>query len=242
MEEPLNKTASPDDLAHPEVRAAARGLKRLVRRMWWRRMPFALNGVLRTRWRIRWHKLWEYSRGLAWGGFEPGMRVLDFGGGATIPVFHLAREGCEVLSLDVDPKLADYTNLVAARRGWSLRGSTHDLTQAAPPAEWGLFHRVISYCVIEHIPKDLQAATMGRLASLLEPGGMLEMTFDFGEDAPTGGAIRDAQEVAGLVEASGLRAVGNREFVDTGERFVLDKRHPDNRFTFGSLFLRKEST
>lgn len=150
----LNKTLSSMDLERPEVASAARELRRFARHLWWRRIPFAVNGVLRRRWRVRWNKLWEYSRGLAYGEFAPGTRVLDFGGGATIPVFYLASKGLEVLSLDIDARLADHTNAVAKAEGWRLTGSTFDLTGEEAPAGWGVFDRAVSFCVLEHISKD----------------------------------------------------------------------------------------
>src|SRR6266446_702525 len=85
---PLNKTISPVDLKLPEVRAQSAKLRRFVWGMFFRREPLAVNGVLRRRWHIRWHKLWEYTRGLAYVPWRPGWRVLDFGGGATLPVFY----------------------------------------------------------------------------------------------------------------------------------------------------------
>jgi 2-polyprenyl-3-methyl-5-hydroxy-6-metoxy-1,4-benzoquinol methylase len=102
----LNKTITRRDLDDLEVAEASREITRLARWMWWRRLPFAVNASLRTRRRIRWNKMWEYARGLAYGSFSPGMRVLDFGGAVTLPVFYFARLGCEVLSLDIDQKLS----------------------------------------------------------------------------------------------------------------------------------------
>jgi hypothetical protein len=241
MDSLLNKTISRQDLEHPEVAEASRRINRLVRWMWWRRRPFAVNAALRTRWRIRWHKMWEYSRGLAFGDFQSHMRVLDFGGAATIPVFYLGRLGCELLSLDIDEKLSAYTNQVAQRLHWNVRSSTFDLTQDEPPSQWGTFDRIISYCVIEHIPKNLQRLVLARLAGLLKRGGIFELTFDYGGDAPMMDAIRSTEEVQELIAASHLTPMGNTEFVDTGERFRLDKRHRGHCFTFGSLFLRHQS-
>lgn len=235
-----NRTLTPSDLERPEVAAAARDLRRFARRLWWRGVPFAVNGVLRRRWRIRWNKLWEYARGLAYGDFRPGLRTLDFGGGATIPVFYLAATGGEVLSLDIDRGLSDHTNAVARKMGWRLVGSTHDLTREEAPEGWGLYDRVISFCVLEHLPKDLQRLAIRRLAGLLKPGGLFELTFDFGEDAPVAGAIRSEGEVSELVAASGLAPLGDGRFHDAGERFALDKKYPRRRFTFGSLFLKKD--
>ena len=111
----INKTISREDVQRVEVAAAAAALRKTARWLWFRGAHFAVNGVLKWRWRIKWNKLWEYSRGLAYGDFLPGQRVLDFGGGATIPLFHLAQNGCEVLSLDIDTKLAGHTNAVAER-------------------------------------------------------------------------------------------------------------------------------
>jgi 2-polyprenyl-3-methyl-5-hydroxy-6-metoxy-1,4-benzoquinol methylase len=237
--EQLNKTISKADLDRKEVAEASRELSHFTRRLWLKNVPVAVNGVLKRRWRVRWNKLWEYSRSLAYGGFQPGMRVLDFGGGGTIPIFYLADLGCTVFSLDIDSKLTEHTNAVARQRGWQLEGSTEDLTQREPPRSWGPFDRIISFCVIEHIPKGSQLKTLARLSNLLKPGGMFELTFDYGETAPVSGAIRTTQEIQEMVNAAGLTLLGDRQFHDTGERFVLDKKYPTHRFTFGSLFLKK---
>lgn len=80
----INKTISPSDLPRPEVAQQVQALNRFGRQLWWKRVPYAVNGALRMRFRhIRWHKIREYARGLAYGDFQTGMRVLDFGGGAT---------------------------------------------------------------------------------------------------------------------------------------------------------------
>lgn len=236
---PLNKTISPADLDQPEVAAAARTLSGFGHRLWFRGIPFAVNGVLKQRWRIRWNKLWEYARGLAYGDFQAGQRVLDFGGGATIPIFYLAQLGCDVMSLDIDEKLTAHTNAVARRTGWRLAGSTLDLTRQGPPQDWQPFDRVISFCVIEHLPLELQRVALARLGALLKPGGIFELTFDYGDAAPVDGAIRSAAGVQELIAASGLTPLGDGKFYDTGERFVLDRKYPDRRFTFGALFLQK---
>lgn len=237
----INKTISPSDLPCPEVVQQVWALNRFGRQLWWKRVPYAVNGALRMRFsHIRRNKIWEYARGLAYGEFQSEMRVLDFGGGATIPLFYLAKSGCEVLSLDISQKLTDHTNAVAERMGWKLKGSMFDLTTCEAPTGWGKFDRVISFCVIEHIPKQLQQRSLRRLAGLLKPSGLFELTFDFGENAPVEGAIRLAAEVGEMVAATGLSPLGDGQFHDTGERFALDKRHADRQFTFGSLFLVKQ--
>jgi len=239
MNTQLNKTISLADLKLPEVTSAADSLLRFGHRLWFKGVPFAVNGVLKRRWRLRWNKQWEYARGLAHGGFQPGMRVLDLGGGGTLPVFYLADLGCEVLSLDINADLTGHTNAIAQQMKWRLTGSTLDLTAQPALEAWGKFDRIISFCVIEHIPKPLQRVALARLAVLLKPGGIFELTFDYGDTAPVEGAIRSADEVRELVSGTGLTLLGDGQFHDTGERFVLDKKYPAHRFTFGAVFLGK---
>jgi len=242
-----SKTYSPADLTTPDVAPAASALQRFALRLGLSGVPFAVNGVLRRRFRVRQHKLWEYARGVACvlanqpaGG---ACRVLDFGGGATLPVFYLAHCGCEVLSLDIDAALVEATRRVAERRrSWKLSASGHNLTALPPAGEWGRFDAVISFSVLEHLAKPDQPLVVERLGALLKPGGVLAVTFDFGPDAPMTNAARSLAEVEQLVAATHLAYLDGRAFTDTRERFALDKRYPDRRFTFGSLFLRKRES
>lgn len=235
-----SKTLGWEDLRAAEVAPVCAALRRLAWRMGMSGTPFAVNGILKRRWWVRRAKMWEYARGLACTvRSAEKIRVIDFGGGATLPVFWLAERGAEVLCLDVDAALVAHTNRVAQQRGWKLQASPHDLTQTAPPVEWGQFDAVISFSVLEHIPYAQQEVALARLAGLLRPGGVLAVTFDFGTEAAQSYAIRDAQDVARLAQATGLRFLDARGFVDTGERFLLDKRHRTKRFTFASLMMRR---
>ncbi len=98
---------------------------------------------------------------------------------------------------------------------------------------------MISCSVLEHIPKDRQPHIFRELAHLLKPGGLLLFSFDFGKDAPVQDAVRDEHEVQKLVKASGLELLAGGTLQDSGQRFALDRRHPDKKFTFASLFLKK---
>lgn len=235
---PLNKTISPADRKAPQVKMQAARLRRFVWQMFLRGEPFAVNGSLKRRWRVRWHKLWEYERGLACVPWQRGWRVLDFGGGATLPVFYLASQGLNVVSYDIDAKLTDWTNALAQKHGWSLQASTFDLT-AGPREMDTSFDWVMSFCVLEHLPRKTQLAAARLLASYLKPGGYMTVTFDYGPAAPVADALRTMQDVERLIEATGLKPVDGVLFDDTGERFALDKKYPAARFTFGSLFLKK---
>jgi SAM-dependent methyltransferase len=244
----ISKTLSWDDLKHPRVAPTAGELRSFAMKLGVSGVPFAVNGVLKRRFWVRRHKLWEYARGTAFTLAAlpaknredlKNTRVLDFGGGATLPVFYLAQCGCQVVSLDVDAALTDCTNRVALQRGWKLRGLTTDITQRDARKELGSFDVAISFSVLEHLPKNLQAVAVARMARLLKPGGMLALTCDYGEDAPVENALRNEVEVEQLVAGARLTYVGGESFRDTRERFALDRRHPARRFTFASLFLER---
>jgi protein-L-isoaspartate O-methyltransferase len=235
---PLNKTISRADRRTPAVKGAGARLRWF---MWQRFLlgeAFAVNGSLRRRWRVRWHKLWEYERGLAYVPWQPDWRVLDFGGGATLPVLYLASQGLHVSSYDIDANLTRRANALARRHGWPLEGSTHDLT-TQPLALQNTFDWVMSFCVLEHLPRGTQLSVARLLADYLKPGGCMTLTFDYSPEAPVTDALRTPQDVEALVAATGLKPVDGALFEDSGERFILDDKYPQARFTFGSLFLRK---
>lgn len=258
-----SKTLDFADLKAPGIAPAAAELRRFALKLCAANAQFAVNGILKRRFWVRRHKMWEYARAVACvmqkkdarRGATPRatatavasgaakerrkFRVLDFGGGATLPIFDLAQRECEVWCLDVDESLTMWTNHVARKRGWRLRGLTHDLTALAAPADWGRFDAVISCSVLEHIAKPAQRIVFERLAELLKPAGVMAFSFDYGKDAPVENAVRDEAEVQSLVRASGLSFLAGNSFEDSGERFALDKRHPRRKFTFASLFLQK---
>jgi len=222
----------------------ARALRSFAARLALGGTPFAVNGVLRRRVFVRRHKLWEYAAsaaGLLGGAEKRRLRILDFGGAATLPIYFFAARGCQVECLDIDENLCDATRRAARRHGWPLRVSSHNLVESPAPRQWTPFDAVVSASVLEHLPKERQASTVARLAGLLRPGGVFVLTFDFGPQAPQAGAVRTVEEVESLVESSGLAVIGGQAFEDTGARFTLDRRYLDRKFTFGALFLERKS-
>lgn len=226
------------DLADPAVKRQADILLRFARGMLFRGQRFAVNGVSKPRWRIRWHKMWEYARGLALVPWKPGWSAIDFGGGATLPVYFLAKQGVRVTSFDIDAALTDEARHMAAKRRWPLEASTRDLT-VDPLRPDETFDWAMSFCVLEHLPRTQQLDVAAQLGRAIKPGGYMTVTFDFGNKAPVQGALRSESDVRALAEATGLEPVDGTLFLDTGERFALDKKYPQALFTFGSLFLQK---
>ena len=246
----INKTLDFNDLQEPPVRATANEIKRWVWRWLLRGEPLGVNGRVKHRCYIRRHKMWEYARGLALTHTSPRLRsehrpltVLDLGGAMTAPVFYLAGLGDSVVCLDIDQQLTDQTNKTAQRRQLRIDARTTNLVDDDPSAAdlgvEGGFDRVFCFCVIEHVPVSGQTVLVSRMARLVKPGGMLAMSFDFGEDAPSEAPLRTADRVEEIRSAIDLPLMGYNAFVDTGSRHRLDKRHPDCLFTFGSMFFQR---
>jgi SAM-dependent methyltransferase len=238
-----SRTYDPRDLALPQVAPWARALRAFGARLALRGTPFAVNGVLRRRWIVRRHKLWEYAASAAFlplGTNERRLRILDFGGAATLPIYFFAARGSSVECLDIDEALCAATRRAAVRHRWPLAVGSHNLAESPAPPDWvGAFDAVISASVLEHLPKEKQATVVARLAGLLRVGGRMVVSFDFGAHAPQPGAVRSIEEVESLVAASGLEYAGGERFRDAGARFGLDRRHPNRKFTFGVLFLER---
>jgi hypothetical protein len=234
----LNKTITPADVQAERVAPTARELRAFMRAQFWRGQRVAVNGVSKRRLNIRWNKLWEYSRGLGLVPWQPGWTAVDFGGGATLPVYYLASRGLTVHSYDIDTALTAEAQQAAQRHGWPVHATTQDLTRDAAGIPTGV-DWVMSFCVLEHLPREAQLHVASLLGGMLRPGGWFTVTFDYSPEAPVEGALRSPEDVRALIEASGCVPEDGVAFEDTGERFVLDRKYPDARFTFGSLFLRK---
>ncbi len=234
----LNKTMEKSDLLNPEVASMRKALKSYAGKLFLRGIPFAINGYLRWNYYVGWYKLWEYARGLAYTGIKKGMRVLDVGGAATLPVFYLAQKGCKVISADIDEKLVSHTEKISKKMKWELKGSTVNLCENDVPESWGKFDLAVSFCVVEHMDKKGQIKAMRRMADSLVPGGKMVITFDYGQEAPTQNPLSTPENVEELISASGLSPEGNRDFLDTKNRFKLGHAKKAD-YTFGSLFLKK---
>jgi len=243
---PLNKTLAYEDLEDPAVAPTYRALRTFVWRWLLRGHRLGVNGKVRRRVRVRPQKMWEYSRALALTGAgrspEP-LHILDVGGAMTLPVFYLASLGHHVVSLDIDQALVNETNRTAARARLDVKALTTNLVEAEPTPESlgapGGFDRAYCLCVIEHIVPPGQQAVASRMAKLLKPGGLLAITFDYGENARSEAPMPGPQAVEALKASIGLPLLGNRDFVDDGRRYPISRTHPEAPFTFGSLFFEK---
>lgn len=245
----INTTLDYNDLSRPEVAPTVADLKKWVWKWLFSGTPLGVNGAVKHRCYVRAHKMWEYSRGLAYthasGPTRKGgpLKVLDVGGAMTMPVFYLAGLGDSVVVLDINQQMTNQMNQIAAKKGLKVDGRTTNLVTENPsPADLGApggFDRVYCFCVIEHIPMPGQAVAAARMARLLKPGGQMCLTFDFGEHAPTEQPLYTLDHVRAIRDSIGLPLMGGGDFEDRGTRFPLNRRHPGKQFTFGSMFFEK---
>jgi len=235
----LNKTMDREDLIDYPASTVKKELSRLARNLFLQGVPFAVNGFLKKRFYVRWYKMWEYARSLAYLDIKEGDRVLDFGGGATLPVFYLAGKGCEIISVDLNDKLVSHANEVSEKKGWKLKSSTVNLCEKDIPVQWGVFKYIITFCTIEHLPTGNRHTVLKKLSDRLISGGIMAITFDYGQEAPTENPLKGPLDVEELILASGLDIIGNRDFSDNEKRYRLKNNSKYYPYTFGSLFLKK---
>lgn len=246
----MNTTLDYAHLRNGDIKPTVRSLRAWTWRWLLSGHRLGVNGNVKRRWYIRRHKMWEYARGLAHTQASESCRnsstrlaVLDVGGAMTAPVFYLAGLGDQVVSLDINQALTDETNASARRANLNIDARTTDLGHEDPSASDlgapGGFDRVYCFCVIEHIPAPMQQRVAHRMARLLKPGGMLCVTFDYGEHAPTEAPLHTMDHVRAIRDSIGLPLMGNQEFIDNGLRFPLDRKHSDARYTFGSMFFQQ---
>lgn len=246
----INKTLDYSDLDQPAFASTATDLRKWVWKWLFAGQPLGVNGSVKRRWYVRRHKMWEYTRGLALSGTsrptrKPGQKftVLDVGGAMTMPVFYLASLGDKVVCLDIHEKMTRQTNEIAKRRKLDVTARTDNLVTTEVKAEDlgvpGGFDRVYCFCVIEHVVPPGQAILARRMASLLKPGGLLYLSFDYGENAPTEAPMYSMAHVDAIRDAIGLPLVGNQTLADDGKRLPLNRRYPGKPYTFGCMLFKK---
>ncbi len=246
----VNKTLQYDDAKDPRVAPTIADMKKWVLRWRLKGEPLGVNGAVKKRWYVRPHKMWEYSRGLALTAASGPSRdagrtlhCLDVGGAMTLPIFYLGSLGDRVVCLDIDPTMTQQSMDAARRQKLDLDCRTTNLGQEDPSAadlgapEAG-FDRVYCFSVIEHILPPEQERVASRMGKLVRPGGMLCITFDFGEHGPMEAPMRTMEDAHTLGSLIGLPLVGG-DFIDTGDRYALNRKHPEARYTFGSMFFRR---
>jgi SAM-dependent methyltransferase len=170
------------------------------------------------------YRLWEYSslfNVIDTNAPKDTWSFLDVGGAGSPLVYYLAEQGCQGVTVDLQPFLADITNYVARVRSLNLQALVGDITSDFNwENEFGL---VVFVSVLEHIAPNQRVVALERIYRALKPGGVLYMTFDYGnyEDSKTSylrhesdynmtsGSISDIEGLCALIERLGFLFVDN---------------------------------
>ena len=125
-----------------------------------------------------------------------GARVLDVGCGAGILSEALAREGADVVALDLAPELIDIAQLHLLESGLKIDyrlQSVEALAEEVPAT----FDAITCMEMLEHVPDP--ASVLRACASMLKPGGKLFMSTLNRTPLAFAVAIVGAEYVAGLL-------------------------------------------
>ena len=196
-------------------------------------------------WFLYWEAYWATRRGPK---LEPGMRVLDAGGTASLFSNYLASLGVETHSIDLNPRLVEAGRTTAEAMGWNLHSYSMDMADLA--FEDGFFDHAYSICVFEHLEAGLRQRALSEIARVLKPGGILSLTFDYGAPAVylgSSGSNSDPEHLIRTPEdvrrhffaCEEFEPVGGKVFEDNGKRYLAMPRDSGERYTFGAVFLRR---
>jgi SAM-dependent methyltransferase len=287
---PINKTMDRRDLETERGREIVTELNQLVRRMREEQLPvsswygeFDLDDDPKSFERVNrgygytplpdaeddknfpWFLYWE----IAWltmnSDFAPGQRLLDLGGSCSLFSYYAVSKGLDVTTVELRQDLVDQANEVAQRMGWPLHNHVMDMRSL--DLEPGFDH-IASVCVFEHIPVSGRVEVNRQIRELLAPGGRFSITFDYLNPSRLADISSPEDIDRQFVQPTELTPVGNRDFHDSGERYLLNPFfHPRawsarwkswyvktgdfrirdipklkfrNDYTFGALFLRRE--
>lgn len=195
---------------------------------------------------LRPFRLWEYVwlyrvLNLSAGG----IRVLDLGGPATHLTVLAALAGCRVTTLDINPEFIDAAQECARTlQIASLDARIGDMRDLSAFAE-NSFDVVVSCSVLEHLSAGDQEVALREVARVLKPGGLVGMTFDYGESAAGANMYLPPPHDPPPTAAEAMRRFTQGGLVPVGNCFVEDPvpgclfHDPSIHYTVASLFLAK---
>lgn len=206
-------------------------------------------GVAADDGRFPWYLYWEIYWVLRYGPPPaPGLRILDAGGASSLICCYLSSLGCDVHAIDLNRELVVNASRVAAAMGWHMRAYRMDMTRLEFPDNY--FDHAYSICVLEHLTQHEKQAALREIARCLRPGGVLSLTFDYRNPAPTlrstGPDTRPENQLStpsdlqrAFLSTDCFDLLGNPSFHDNGKSYLVHPRFNQTPYTFGAIFLKK---
>ncbi|GBD03406.1 Ubiquinone biosynthesis O-methyltransferase [bacterium HR19] len=231
----INKLAEPKDLTQISIRAISMYLtltKSLLEHL---KLPYSSHMA------DSWLRHWEYSNAIIFSQTESWMRILDAGGTGTIFSYLLALLGCQTYTVDIDESKIKSAIFTSEKLG--LKNIFHlkqDIRQLEFPDNF--FDRVFSISVIEHLEPETLGKAVKELARVLKPGGILTITFDYGNyygEKFTPGSIKSPSDLKRrIIDESGLEILYNPSIeVEVELQPLLP--YESMEYIFGIIILKK---
>ena len=189
-------------------------------------------------WEYVWiYKTLELSKG--------GLKILDLGGPGTHLSLLAAVAGSSVKSVDLNSDFVQAAQDCARSLKLSSLepavGDMRDLSRFRDET----FDAVVCCSVLEHLTASDQELALREMARVLRPGGLVGLTFDYGEAAPGANEYLPPPHDPPPNAASAVRRYAQGELVLVGNPFSEDPvsgclfRDEMVHYTVASLFLAK---
>lgn len=200
----------------------------------------------RIPWYLYWEIFWVMQNGPE---IKKEMCVLDAGGTSSLFTCYLASLGCEVHSIDLNKTLVSNGRKIAKAMDWNMLSYEMDMQRLKFKDKY--FDHAYSICVFEHLDYKTKQIALLEIARCLKPGGVLSITFDYRNPAPTiagyGMDIRlenqleTSEDITKNFLATGrFELLGNQAFYDNGKSYLVHPEFNNAPYTFGGIFLKRK--
>lgn len=156
------------------------------------------------------------------------LRVLDYGCGMAEGGVYLAKQGANVVAIDVSPGMLENARRLAALHGVEIE--TRQVTGDSIPADTDEFDRIYGNGVLHHVPLE---TTIPELARVLKPSGV----GCFLEPLPYNPVINVYRRIAKEVRTEDEKPISFRE-IELFKRSFGDVQHQEFWLTALVVFLK----
>lgn len=164
-----------------------------------------------------------------------------------LPSFWL---GVEVHSIDINETLVSNGNKISKKMGWNML--SYEMNMKELDFEDKYFDHAYSICVFEHLDYEIKQAALSEIARTLKPNGVLSITFDyrnpapsiagFGPDTSKENRLSTKEDIKrNFLDNDYFELLGNQNFYDNGKSYLVHPQFNNAPYTFGAIFLKKRS-